>query len=106
MRHEKIKIEIIIKGIEHYGKHNAIGIHLKEPTVAELLDAINVAERDNFEIVYMYSARSFHQLTNICSGRSTWNRLLDVYEDTRCGMITRRFGQCLGQGFTIYLEEA
>lgn len=102
----KRKIEIIVKNIENYGKHNAIGIHLKEPTVAELLDAVTVAERDGFEIIYMYSARSFFQLSNICSGRSTWNRLLDVHEDTRCGMITRRFGQCLGQGFTIYLEGA
>lgn len=98
----KQKIEIVIKSVEQYGKIEAQGIHSLEPSYSKILELIDEALKDNFETIYIYSKRGFSSRTNIFKN-STWNRLRrDLNADVRAGMIQRRFGQYLGDGFTIY----
>lgn len=101
-----MKIEIVIKRVDQFRKINAVAIHLLEPTVDKITDAVSQAERDGFEFIYIYTKRNWDVRSNIFNGNSTWNQLRRIYGDVRAGEVGCKYGRSVGDGFTIYLEEA
>ncbi|MFN3454039.1 MAG: hypothetical protein ACK41T_03700 [Pseudobdellovibrio sp.] len=99
-----MKIEILLKPTSEFGTLNNIAIHSLNPSYDKILQLIAEAEKDNFTQIVVYSDINFSSRTNIHNGMSTWSRLIrDLDADVRAGMIERKYGQVLGQGFTIYL---
>ena len=102
----KQKLEIIFKPTDQF-RSNSVSVpamHSLEPTYDKLLSLIDDALKDNFQLIVVYTKRGFHSRSNIFTN-STWNRLRrDLNADVRAGMVERRFGQYLGDGFTIYFN--
>jgi len=103
-----MKIEIVIKSVDQWQKLNVVGIHSLEPSIQKIFSLIEDAEKDSFETIYIYTKRGFWSRSNIFASMSTWNQLRRAYgenADVRAGQVCRRFGQCLGDGFTIYFRK-
>lgn len=63
-----------------FGKNHLKGIHLKKPNGSELADALAVAERDGFTVIYVYdsaktivqTAEALSQTTGLLIGWSSF----------------------------------
>ena len=101
------KLEIIIKPVSEFRQPSVKvpAMHSLEPNYDKLLSLIDDALKDNFETIVIYTKRGFFTRSNIFKN-STWTRLRrDLDADVKAGMIQRRFGQYLGDGFTIYFND-
>ena len=99
-----MKLEILIKPEHEFKTRSDIAIHAFKPTYNELLDHIEVATRDNFDLIVIYSNNK-ESMQNIFASQSTWNKLRRDFGDVRYGEVKYSHGRSLGDGFTIYFEE-
>jgi hypothetical protein len=102
------KIQILIRDEAEFRQRNDIAIHLLNPTLHELLDAVNTAERDLFQwiVIYVPSKRR-SSLHNIFASQSLWNKLRRCLGDVRFGEVGDNWGRSFvskGEGFTIYMQ--
>lgn len=105
---KSVKLEIMYKPIEQFGKRNDVALHSLDPSYDKLLELINDALKDMFPRIVIYSnKKNFGTISNIKNGASTWCKLIrDLGEDAdvRAGEVGFKHGHSDGDGFTIYFK--
>lgn len=100
------RLDIILKPMDAMVKIQDSAIYLTEPTDGEVFNAIETALKDNFKRIYIFTDKSWNEESDLDNGESLWNQLqANINADVRAGMIQGKFGQYIGDGFTLYFEE-
>lgn len=101
-------LQILIRPESEFRTRKDVAIHMLNPTVSELLDAIDVAERDMFDWIIIYvPPKRREKMSNIFASNSLWNQLRRSFGDVRYGEVGVNHGRSFvskGDGFQIYFE--